>query len=216
LRKTEPSSERTRLKIALVLIALLAYPALIHLSLAFDRPLVIAGTWLVISAVGMTAAILRRSASMVLLFGALLTAGIGLWWLGQAVDLMYLPPVLINVALLVLFGRTLLPGATPIVARVAALWRGTLDETVARYTRRVTEAWTIFFAIMAVESIALALFAPLYVWSLFTNCLNYLLVLLFFIVEYQLRFYFLPDHEHLSFRAFCRLLITTDLHGLAR
>ena len=153
---------------------------------------------------------------MSLFFAALLTAGIGLWWWGEAVDLMYLPPVLINIALLVLFGRTLLPGATPLVARVAASWRGTLDEAVARYTRRVTVAWTIFFAIMAIESLALALFAPLHIWSLFTNFVNYFLVLLFFVIEYQLRIFYLPGHEHLSFRAFCRLLITIDLRNLAR
>ena len=49
-----------------------------------------------------------------------------------------------------------------------------------------------------------------------TNCLNYLLVLLFFVIEYQLRFYFLPAHEHLSFADFCRLLISMDLRRLAR
>lgn len=216
MRKIESSDERTKLKIVLILIALLAYPALIHLSLAFGRPLLIAGTWLLISVVGMAVAIYKRNDSLTLLFGILLTAGIGLWWWGEAMGLMYLPPVLINVALLILFGRTLLPGVVPLVSRVAALWRGTLDSEVARYTRRVTVAWTLFFAIMALESMALALFAPLNVWSLFTNLVNYLLVLLFVVVEYQLRFYFLPNHEHLSFREFCRLLVTADLRSLAR
>lgn len=216
MRKIESSNERTKLKIALILTALLAYPSLIHLSLAYDRPLFIAAAWLVISVLGLLVAIRRGSTSPALLFGALLIAGIGLWRWGEAVDLMYVPPVLINVALLILFGRTLLPGTTPLIARMAMLWRGDLDAEVARYTRRVTAAWAVFFAVMALESIALALFAPLHVWSLFTNCLNYLLVLFFFVVEYQLRFYFLPAHEHLSFRDFCRLLVNTDLHGLAR
>jgi hypothetical protein len=87
--------------------------------------------------------------------------------------LMYVPPVLINLAMMVLFWRTLRPGAMPVVGRVAALWRGTLDPAVALYTRRVTIAWTVFFGLVAVESIALAVFAPLHIWSLFTNCLNY-------------------------------------------
>ena len=73
---------------------------------------------------------------------------------------MYLPPVLVNLALMALFGKTLLSGATPLVSRVASLWRGTLDPVVSRYTRRVTIAWTVFFALMALESIGLALFAP--------------------------------------------------------
>ena len=96
------------------------------------------------------------------------------------------------------------------------LWQGNLDPELARYTRLLTIAWTVFFAVMVIESLALALFAAFHVWSLFTNCVNYLLVLVFFIVEYQLRFYFLPRHEHSSFRDFCRLLVSTDLRALAR
>lgn len=216
MRKTESSSKRIRFKLFLIPIALLAYPALIHLSLAFDRPQLITLLWLAISVVGLIMSIRRDTLPLSIFFATLLIAGIGLWSRGEVVNLMYFPPVLINIALLVLFGRTLLPGATPLVARVAALWRGTLDESVARYTRNVTIAWTVFFAIMALESLALALFAPVNVWSLFTNFLNYLMVLLFFIVEYLLRFYLLPDHEHLSFRAFCRLLFSTNLGRLAR
>lgn len=172
--------------------------------------------WLAISAGGLVVAIRRGSVPISLFFGFLLVAGIGLWNWGDAVNLIFLPPVLINLALLVLFGKTLLPGTTPLVARVAALWRGSLDEAVFRYTRRVTIAWTVFFAIMALESTALALFAPINLWSLFTNFLNYLMVLAFFIVEYHLRFWCLPHHEHLSFRKFCRLLYTTNLQSLAR
>lgn len=216
MRKTESSNERSKLKIFLIAIALSAYPALIHLSFALERPLYVAGIWFAVSAIGLAVALRRRLSSLSLLFGILLGAGAALWWWGSAVDLIYFPPVLINVALMVLFGRTLLPGAIPLVARIAALWRGSLDEAVASYTRRVTIAWTVFFALMAVESMLLALFAPLHVWSLFTNLLNYVFVLLFFAIEYRLRLHCLPDHEHLSFRAFCRLVISTDLRTLAR
>ncbi len=50
----------------------------------------------------------------------------------------------------------------------------------------------------------------------FAFFLNYVFVLLLFVIEYQLRLYCLPSHEHLSFRAFCRLLACTDLRALAR
>jgi uncharacterized membrane protein len=216
LRKTASSNERSKLKIFLITIALFAYPALIHLSFAFDRPLFVTGIWLAASAVGFALTIRRGLTSLSVLFGTLLIAGIALWWWGSAVDLIYVPPVLINIALMILFGRTLLPGATPLVARIASLWRGELDQEVALYTRRVTIAWTAFFALMAAESAVLALFAPLYIWSMFTNLLNYVFVLSFFVIEYQLRLYVLSSHEHLSFRAFCRLVVNTDLRTLAR
>jgi len=216
LRKTESSSERSKLKIFLIAIALSAYPALIHLSFALDRAAYLAGVWFVASAVGLAVSLRRRLTSLSFLFGMLLGAGAALWWWGAAVDLIYFPPVLINIALMILFGRTLLPGTTPLIARIAALWRGPLDQAVASYTRWVTIAWTVFFALMAIESMVLALFAPMHIWSLFTNLLNYIFVLLFFVIEYQLRLYCLPDHEHLSFRAFCRLVVDTDLRTLAR
>jgi len=216
LRKIESNNGRSKLKTYLLLTALAAYPALIHYSFALDRPLLVAGLWLAVSAVGLAVAVRRGNMPSSLLFGALLSVGIVLWWWGKAMDFMYLPPVLINLALMVLFGKTLLSGATPLVARVASLWRGSLDPVVAQYTRRVTIAWSAFFALLALESIGLALFAPLHVWSLFTNFLNYVFVLLFFVIEYRLRLHCLPSHEHLSFRAFCQLLESTDLRTLAR
>lgn len=216
MRKTESSNERSNLKVALILIALPVYPALIHLSFALDRPLLVTGMWAAVSAAGLAVAARRRNTSLSVLFAVLLATSVALWWSGEAINFIYLPPVLINIALMVLFGKTLLPDATPLVARVARLWRGSLDPAVALYGRRVTVAWTVFFALMALESIGLALFAPLQIWSLFTNFLNYVFVLLFFVIEYQLRLYCLPDHDHLSFRAFCRLLAATDLRTLAR
>ncbi|MDX2314392.1 MAG: hypothetical protein QNL90_10005 [Gammaproteobacteria bacterium] len=216
MRKTESNSGRSRLKTYLLLTALAGYPALIHFSFAFDRPLIVAGMWLAVAVVGLGLAIRRASVPSALFFGALISAAIVLWWWGKAVDVMFLPPVLVNLGLMVLFGKTLLSGATPLVSRVASLWRGTLDPVVSRYTRRVTIAWTVFFALMALESIGLALFTPVHVWSFFTNFLNYVLVSLFFVVEYQLRFVCLPNHKHLTFRAFCRLMISTDFRTLAR
>lgn len=216
MRKIESSKERTRLTIFLIAIALLSYPILIHLSLAFDRPLVIAYTWLAISVLGMAAAIRNANILSLLFFSLIVAVAIGLWIWGNEANLMYLPPVLVNAALLIVFAKTLLPGDIPLVSRVASAWRGTLDDAVAHYTRRVTCAWVVFFAIMMLESIALALFAPVYIWSLFTNFLNYLMVLTFFVVEYQLRFVFLPNHEHLSFREFCRLLFSIDFRRLGR
>lgn len=216
MRKTESSSERSKLKIVLILLALVAYPAFIHLSFAFDRPQLITASWFIVSVLGLAVTIRRGAGALSLLFGTVLVAGIALWRWGSAIDLVYVPPVLINIALMVLFGRTLLPGATPLVSRIASLWRGPLDHMVSQYTRRVTIAWTVFFALMVLESVALALFAPLSIWSLFTNFLNYVLILLFFLVEYQMRLYCLPTHEHLSFRDFCLLVLSTDLRSIAR
>ncbi len=124
--------------------------------------------------------------------------------------LLYLTPVLINATLAVFFGRTLLPGETPIITRFSILLRGKLEPGVVRYTRRVTQVWTLFFILLALESLLLALFAPLEIWSLFANILNYLLAGLLFAGEYFFRVHHLRDLEHPGFTRFVRNLSRVD------
>lgn len=103
-----------------------------------------------------------------------------------------------NLALLVLFGRTLAPGRMPLCSRFAAAVRGPLDAPVARYTRQVTVAWTVFFAAMTLISSALFAFASTDVWSAFANLVTLPLLILMFVVEYTVRLRVLPDIPHTS------------------
>ena len=108
-------------------------------------------------------------------------------------------PLAVNLALCGLFGRTLAAGREPMIARFARLERGeALPADLARYTRRLTVAWTVFFAMMAATSLALAAWGPLAVWSLFTNVINYALVALFFVGEYAVRRVRFRHYRHLS------------------
>lgn len=125
--------------------------------------------------------------------------------------LLYLMPVLINAGLAIFFGQTLLPGRTPIITRFSILFRGKLEPRVIGYTRRVTQLWTLFFILLAVESLLLALFAPIEIWSLFANILNYIFTALFFSGEYFFRIRHLDDLEHPSFPRFVRKLSQVDL-----
>ena len=124
--------------------------------------------------------------------------------------LLYLMPILINASLAIFFGRTLLPGETPLITRFSILLRGKLELRVVSYTRRITQLWTLFFILLALESLLLALFAPLEIWSLFTNLLNYLLAGLLFAGEYFFRVHHLHDLEHSSFPSFVRNLSRVD------
>jgi len=108
-------------------------------------------------------------------------------------------PLAVNLALCVLFGRTLAPGREPMIARFARLERGAaLPPDLARYTRRLTVAWTGFFALMAAVSASLAAWGSVTAWSLFTNVINYLLVAAFFVGEYVYRRLRYRHYEHLS------------------
>ncbi len=90
------------------------------------------------------------------------------------------------------FGRTLRSGQTPLVSQFAAMLRGPLPPAVARYTRRATWAWTLFFVCMATLSLLLFWLAPITVWSVFANLLGLPLVVLMFVAEYAVRRCVLP------------------------
>jgi uncharacterized membrane protein len=101
-----------------------------------------------------------------------------------------------NAALAIVFGRTLKASREPLCTRFARMVRGPLDPPVARYTRQVTLAWTIFFVAMLLVSIVLYALAPIGVWSTFANLLTMPLVALMFIVEYAIRIRTFPDLPH--------------------
>ncbi len=105
----------------------------------------------------------------------------------------------INVALAILFGRTLRKGRTALVTRFAAIVHRELDPLHLRYTRQVTLAWTLFFASMALGSCLLFVLAPFQLWAMFSNIVSPLLMALMFIGEYLFRLRRLPHVEHINF-----------------
>ncbi len=110
----------------------------------------------------------------------------------------YVGPVASWVVLLVIFARTLRPGRVPLVTAIARLCHETLPEDVARYTRGVTVAWTIFFAAMATGLAIAAAALPLATWSLAANVASLPLVALFFAAEYAIRVRRFPDLQHVD------------------
>jgi uncharacterized membrane protein len=104
--------------------------------------------------------------------------------------------------LLALFGRSLLPGRADLVtaiARAVHVRRGqALPAAMARYTRRVTQAWCGFFAGQLAASALLLAFAPAGIWSLIVNVLDLPLVLAMFAAEYAVRLMRFRGHEHPS------------------
>ncbi|HYP63063.1 MAG TPA: hypothetical protein VEQ16_04210, partial [Acidocella sp.] len=98
----------------------------------------------------------------------------------------------IYVSLLAAFGLTLRQGREPLITALVRRMHGLTPERVS-YTRKVTIAWTLFFAAQLSLSIALFCFAPLVVWSFFVNILDLPLVVLMFAAEYVVRLRTLRD-----------------------
>ncbi|SPB13848.1 membrane protein [Caballeronia novacaledonica] len=98
-----------------------------------------------------------------------------------------------NLALAWMFGRTLVHGREPLCTQFATLVHGKLEPRAARYTRRVTAAWTLFFIATALVSTVLFACASIVAWSTFANYLALPLVGLMFVAEYACRRFALPD-----------------------
>lgn len=113
--------------------------------------------------------------------------------------LYYLQHVGANLALAVLFGRSLFGSGDSLVTHFARLAHyGVLTDAQLRYTRQVTVAWTAFFAMTAALSTILFAFSSATVWSVFANLLGLPLLCLMFVGEYLFRHRVLPPADRTS------------------
>ena len=174
----------------------LAYPMLNHAAAVLDEP-----RWAVL---GIALVVWALAAGWLSGVAAALVAAASLaltLWIASRIPglLLYAPPVAINLAFCALFARTLRRDREPLVTRFARIERGgQLAPDLERYTRNLTRAWTGFFVLMAAISATLAVTGPIAAWSLFSNLLNYLLVVLFFLLEYVYRRVRYRHHPHAS------------------
>lgn len=147
----------------------------------------------------------RLCAARALLLGALVLAAALALSVLEPAAVLYLPPLAIYAALGALFGASLRRGREPMVSRFARIERGAeLPPDLARYTRVLTVLWVAFFAAMACASLALALWAGVTAWSLFTNVIGYVLVAAFFAGEYAYRRRRYRHYRHAGFVEFLR------------
>ncbi|WP_448683256.1 hypothetical protein [Pseudomonas nicosulfuronedens] len=108
-----------------------------------------------------------------------------LWFVNEP-HLLRWYPVLISAGLLSLFALSLKFGP-PLVERLARLREPELPPHAVRYTRRVTQAWVLFFLGNGLIAAALTLWAPLAWWTLYNGLISYLLMGVLFAVEWLVR-----------------------------
>lgn len=109
-----------------------------------------------------------------------------------------LPHAVCYVFLLWIFGRTLRPGSEALITGLARRVHGHLPPHLESYTRRLTLAWCIFFALQLAASALLLALAPLDAWSLFVNVLNVPLIAAMFVADYVYRLLRYPSGPHAS------------------
>jgi len=124
-------------------------------------------------------------------------------YISRRQNLVALPSIALNAVLALGFALTLRRGRTPMIHAIAewALAPEPVTPEFARYLRRLTQAWMVFFILMALACAVLALAAPFWWWSFFSNVLSWPLIGAFFCGEYLVRrigFPHLPPHTPLQ------------------
>lgn len=193
---------------------LLLYPLLVHAAI------VTASGWLEFAALVVFAGnflgprLLRPAvwAWAVLVLAVAASAAFVL--LAEARLFLYAASVLVPLALMWFFGRTLLPGQVPLVTRIADAMRGPLPAAVTHYTRRVTQLWVGALAMIALANLLLALWAPPIIWSLFANFISYVLVGALFMGEWLFRCWYMRDYEEMTWRQYMHATMRLDIRRL--
>jgi len=188
---------------ALVVLACIAYQYGVHVSVSNARPDLLRTILLWLPLAVLAAWILARSKNKLLWMAALLAAGMFVYLVEHEEQLGLaavsgIPHAAAYLFLLWYFGRTLARGREPLISRFARSMHGALDPEMARFTRTVTLAWCLFFAVQLIASALLFAFAPLGAWSLFINVLNLPQVALMFVGQFAYRMIRYPDYPRVS------------------
>ena len=188
---------------ALIVLACVAYQYLVHSSVGNARTGLFHVMLLWLPLVALAGWILVRSNNKALWLAALSAAGVVVFLVEYQEQLGLAAVSGIGHAtaylfLLWYFGRTLARGREPIITRFARSVHGTLQPEMELFTRKVTVAWCVFFAVQLIASALLLAFAPLNSWSLFINLLNLPLLALMFLGQMVYRRVRHPDYPRAS------------------
>jgi len=194
-----------RLGKVLGLLAVIAYPFLLHMFIIKDEveawrlllvfaPLLLVASWVVFRLIGKIWWPLGILLLTVLIYYVVTGehGRVGLLAVNG------LSNATLNLFLLWLFGRTLLCGREALITQIARHIHSSLEPEIALYTRHVTVAWCIFFALQVIISLLLYVFASITAWSFFINVLNLPLLAAMFFGEYAYRTFRYPTHHQTS------------------
>ncbi len=204
---------RSRAWVALAVLLSAGFALLAHFAIVDELTPTVGALLSLIPVTALALYAVRRSRHRAAALVAILAFG-ALLWMGWGTlqrhfpDLFFVEHAGANLVLAFVFGRTLFGGREALCTRFARLLHGTLPVEVERYSRRVTAAWTIFFATLFALSCTLYFGGFLAAWSVLANILSPILIVAMFMVEYAIRHRVLPQWERVGLlggiRAFSR------------
>ncbi len=167
----------------LAVLVLLAYPFLIYLGLQTFQPRQMVLLLVLLAACRMIGG-KTQDGMLPYWLGALVLAAVFTVVLNSNVGLLFYP-VLMNIAMLMFFASSLLRPPT-VIEKIARRHEGELTDEIVAYTRLVTIAWCVFFLLNAIIS-TYTVFAGTEVWALYNGFIAYVLMGVFFAIEYLIR-----------------------------
>ncbi|MDR7088798.1 COG4648 family protein [Cellvibrio fibrivorans] len=197
--------------IAIALIA--AYPLLVHVALVFTVPQLLFIAPMLFLAGVCWQGLVNRNKRVWLVFSMLCTGIALLEYLDLTLYLLFLPPVVIPLLLLFIFGRTLISGREPLITAIGEAARGPLSNAMRSYTRGLTQLWCVVFVAMIVWSAILPWLEQPELWSWFTNIINYGVVGVLFVGEFMLRKKLFPSHNHPGFFEYLRIIAHANIRS---
>lgn len=162
----------------------LAYPFLVYWGLHRFDALALLPVLLVILGLRWLGGGGQKHERLVIAGSALGVAAVTLLW-DAGLGLKFYP-VLVNLGLLLVFGGSLL-GSQTVIERLARLREPDLPAEGVAYTRKVTQAWCVFFVLNGAVSAGTMFWAPPAVWALYNGLIAYLLIGLMLSVEWLIR-----------------------------
>lgn len=173
------------------MLGLIVYPLAVHGLVWLGAPRIAVVGLIATSVVSLAAVAFAQGAnrrySWLALYALLATVG-AVNVLTGSVYALFLPPVIVHLGLMLLFGASLRGGETPFIERLMRLeCQGDVSRPLRDYARRLTWIWTGYFGAVAALSLLLAWRAPLEVWSLFTNILNFVVIGVLLAAQYLYR-----------------------------
>ena len=201
----------------------IAYPVVAHLAIANSSlPLTVAAVAVLAGTIIVPGLLHGSKAAWIAL--PIVSAGCVWLYRSQLPALpLFIAPILVPAFLARLFGQSLMQGRTALIVQFIRAVHRELepDPAVLTYARGLTKVWTVFFIVTGMINFILALIAtpdglllasgvhPLFTvprewWSLFANCIGYVLIGVFFVLEYAYRRYRFPKMPYRNMYDFLR------------
>ncbi|HED18850.1 MAG TPA: hypothetical protein ENI74_05030 [Gammaproteobacteria bacterium] len=166
-----------------------AYPFFVYFALKHFEPRAVAGFFVILLALrlGITTNDRLRAIRPVVLYGTI--AGLLVLLAGFILNeqqVLKFYPVVVNMALLGIFGFTLIRPPS-IIQLIAETMQPGLPPEAITYTRRVTVAWCLFFLVNGSIATLTACYGTMAEWLLYNGFISYLAIGAMFIGELLIR-----------------------------